>query len=289
MLLLGAHRSIEGGVHRAVQRAEAYGMTALQIFTRSSRTWTCPPLPEEDADRFREDLAASNVGAACAHASYLANPASPDRSLRRRTERALVDELTRCERLGLPWLVLHPGSRRGAKGGIRRAAGALRRVLAATEGFDAGILVENCAGQGDSLGTTFAEVGRILAEAGDGDRLGMCLDTCHAFAAGYDLRTADGFAGAREEIDAEVGLARVHVVHVNDSAKPLGSRVDRHAGIGRGEMGRAPFARLLADPVLSRLPLILETPLGEPGGEDMDAVNLCVLRDISDGGPVGNG
>jgi len=276
--------SIAGGVHRAIGRASVYGMTALQIFTRSARTWTCPPLTDEEAARFREDLAASPIRAACAHATYLANVASPDRSLRRKSERALVDELTRCERLDLPWLVLHPGSRRGARGGVHRASAAIRRVLDATARFTAGILVENCAGQGDALGETFGEIEAILAGAGDGDRLGMCLDTCHAFAAGYDLSTEDGFAHARAGIEATVGLSRVRVVHVNDSAKPLGSRVDRHAGIGLGEMGETAFERLLADPRLGRLPLILETPKEGPDGADLDARNLAVLRGFSGDG-----
>ncbi|MEN8150791.1 MAG: deoxyribonuclease IV [Planctomycetota bacterium] len=282
-LLLGAHLSIAGGVSRAVERAEPYGMTALQIFTRSARTWTCPPLADDEAERFRAALAASKVRAACAHATYLANVASPDRNARRRSERALVDELTRCERLGLPWLVLHPGSRRGTTGGVKRAGAAIRRVLSATSGFAAGILVENCAGQGDSLGDTFTEIGAVLAGAGDGERLGMCLDTCHAFAAGYDLRTEEGFASARDEIDDRVGLVRVRVVHVNDSVRELGSRVDRHAGIGLGAMGEEPFRRLLADPVLGRLPLILETPKEGPAGEDLDARNLAILHDLQIG------
>jgi len=273
--------SIAGGVSRAVERANEYGLTALQIFTRSSRTWGCPPLPDKEAERFRDAVAASPIRAACAHATYLANIASPDRNLRRRSERALVDELDRCERLGLPWLVLHPGSRRGARGGVRRAGAAIRRILDATAGYEAGILVENCAGQGDSLGDTFEQVAAILSGAGDGERLGMCLDTCHAFAAGYDFRSEAGFAAARRQIDDFVGLSRVRVVHVNDSAKPLGSRVDRHAGIGLGEMGDVSFRRLLSDPVLARLPLILETPKEGPGGEDMDARNLGAIRKLA--------
>ena len=258
-------------------------MTALQVFTRSARTWTPPPLDPEAAKLFRERLAASPVRAVVAHATYLANAASPDRGLRGRSERALIDELTRCEAMGIPWLVLHPGSTVGSEtaGAIRRAGGVLARVLRATSGARAGLLVENTAGSGNTLGATFAEVGAILAAAGDGERLGACLDTCHAFAAGYDLRTADGYGAAREEFDREVGLARLQAVHVNDCKGALGSRLDRHAGIGLGEMGLDPFRRLVKDAVLGGLPLILETPKGERGGEDLDARNLEVLRRLA--------
>lgn len=282
-LLLGAHMSIAGGVSKAVERAAAYDMTALQIFTRTARGWEAPPLTDEEADRFAARLAASTVRAVVAHASYLLNPASPDAALRRKSERGLADELTRCERLGVPWLILHPGSHRGtgAAEGARRAGRSLRRVLDDTAGYRAGILVENCAGQGDTIGDTFREVGEILGHAGDGDRLGACLDTCHAFATGYDLRDDAGWARARRELSREVGLRRVRAVHVNDSKRPLGSRVDRHEGIGLGEMGLAPFRRLLADPTLARRPLILETPKSDRDGEDLDARNLRVLRGFS--------
>ncbi|MCU0727078.1 MAG: deoxyribonuclease IV [Planctomycetes bacterium] len=279
-MLAGAHMSIAGGVHRAVERAEGYGMTALQIFTRTARAWTAPPIPEEEERRFRTGLAASGVRAAVAHATYLANPASPDGNLRRRSERALVEELLRCEALTIPWLILHPGSGTGsgAAASVRRAGRVLARVLAATSGCTAGLLVENTAGQGDCLGAAFAEVGALLAAAGDVERLGACLDTCHAFAAGYDLPSAAGFVAARAELDREVGLARVRAVHVNDCVGPLGCRVDRHAGLGLGTMGLGAFRRIARDRVLGRLPLILETPKGELDGEDLDARNLRLLR-----------
>jgi deoxyribonuclease-4 len=275
--------SISGGVHRAVTRAEDLGMTALQVFTRSARTWAPPALTGDGADLFRATRAASGVRAVVAHATYLANPASPDRNLRRRSERALIDELTRCEALGIPWLILHPGSTMGSpvRGAIRRAGALLGRVLRATSGARAGILVENTAGSGHNLGATFPEVAAVLAAAGDGDRLGACLDTCHAYAAGHDLRSQSGFASVREDLDREVGLDRVRVVHVNDSRDALGSRLDRHAGIGLGELGLAPFRRLVSDPVLGRRPLILETPKGERDGENLDARNLRVLRSLA--------
>ena len=257
-------------------------MTALQVFTRSARTWTPPALVPEHAARFRARWAESGIRAVVAHGTYLANPASPDRKLRQRSERALIDELLRCEALGIRWLVLHPGSSMGGetRGAIRRAGGVLARVLRATAGARAGLLIENTAGSGSTLGAPFSEVGAILGAAGDGDRLGACLDTCHAFAAGYDLRSADGFAAARDDLDEQVGLGRVRVVHVNDSRGALGSRLDRHAGLGLGALGFEPFRRLVRDPVLGRLPLILETPKGERDGEDLDARNLRVLRDL---------
>jgi deoxyribonuclease-4 len=282
-MLAGAHMSIAGGVHRAVERAAGYAMTALQLFTRTARAWTAPPLADAAAGEFRRSLDASPVRAVVAHATYLANPASPDRDLRGRSEGALVEELLRCEALGIRWLILHPGSGvgTGAAAAVRRAGGVLRRVLAATRGCAAGLLVENTAGQGDCLGATFPEVRAVLAGAGDGERLGACLDTCHAFAAGYDLSSPSGFAAARAELDREVGLARVRAVHVNDCVGPLGCRVDRHAGLGLGTMGLPSFRRVVRDPVLGRLPLLLETPKGELDGEDLDARNLRLLRSLA--------
>jgi deoxyribonuclease-4 len=282
-MLVGAHVSIAGGVHRAVGRAVEAGMTAFQIFTRSARSWRSGPLPREEAVRFVEALTASPVGAVVAHASYLVNPASPDRNLRRRSERALREELERCERLSIPWLILHPGSPvgTGRPAGIRRASALLARVLRDTRGFRAGLLVENTAGQGDSLGASFPGIGEILGRAGAGERLGACLDTCHAFAAGYDLSTASGFARTRAELDREIGLARVRVLHVNDCRGERGSRVDRHEGIGLGRIGLAGFRRIVRDPVLGARPLILETPKGALAGEDLDLRNLRILRSLA--------
>lgn len=284
-MIVGAHVSIAGGLDRAIERAAAHRMTGCQVFLRTPRAWRSRRLTDADVRRFHAARAGSEVRVVIAHAMYLINPASPDRAHRRRSERVLVDDLRRCERLGIPWLVLHPGSHGGtdAAAGVRRAGRVLGRALDATRGARAGLLVENTAGSGDTLGADFGEIAAVMAVAGGGPRLGMCLDTAHAFAAGHDLATGPGWSAARRALGRTVGLRRVRAVHVNDSASALGSRVDRHASLGVGRMGLEPFRRLVHDPTLGRLPLLLETPKAGPDGEDLDARNLELLRSLKTG------
>ncbi len=286
--LLGAHMSVAGGLHRAFAAAEAVGCTCLQIFVKNQRQWTGKPLTADDVRRFREAARRTAVRPVLAHATYLVNLAAIDEGTARRSERTLVDELLRCEALGISGLVLHPGSHmgEGVDAGIRRIVQRLDAVHSATRGGRTRILLETTAGQGTSIGHTFGQLSRIIEGVRDAERLGVCLDTCHVFAAGYDLSRAEGYASMLA--DVELHLCGVHVdcIHVNDSQRECGSRVDRHAHIGKGRIGRMGFVRVMNDPRWAGVPKILETPKGFDGrGADLDAVNLRKLRRMIRTGP----
>jgi deoxyribonuclease-4 len=276
--LLGAHQSIAGGLHRALERGREVGCDAVQLFTRSARQWAARALGEDEVRAFAGARAETGIRAVLAHDSYLFNLAAPSGALRERSVRELIGELERCERLGIPYLVTHPGAHGGAgeDEGLRLAARSLGEVLAACRGFAATVALENTAGQGTQIGYRFAQLGRLCADTRDGDRLRLCLDTQHAFAAGYDLRTADGYAEAIGQLAATVGLERVAAFHLNDAKRGLGARVDRHEHIGAGALGLAAFRRLLRDERFHGLPMCIETPKGE--GLIEDRRNLAVLR-----------
>ena len=252
----------------------------MQLFTRSARQWTARPLAEEDVRAFAAARATTGVGAVLAHDSYLLNLAAPDAALHARSVRDLIAELERCERLGIPYLVSHPGAHCGAgeDEGLRCAARGLGEALRACRGFAATVALENTAGQGTQIGYRFAHLGRLLADTPDGDRLRVCIDTQHAFAAGYDLRTAAGYTSAMAELAQVVGMARVVAFHLNDAKRGLGTRVDRHEHIGRGELGVRAFRRLLRDDRFAGLPMCIETPKGDDLAEDVE--NLRVLRGL---------
>jgi deoxyribonuclease-4 len=215
-----------------------------------------------------------------AHASYLVNLASPDPALWQKSTVALGDELARCAQLSIPWLVVHPGSHvgQGADEGMTRIAKALVRILERKDTGDAGILLENTAGQGSSLGRTLRELATMLARADDAPRLGICLDTCHALVAGHELRDAASYEAFVTGVDREVGLSRVKGFHLNDSKGDLGSHLDRHEHIGQGRVGLAPFRFLLNDRRFEDVPMVLETPKGDDLAEDR--VNLAALRSL---------
>jgi len=280
--LVGAHLSVAGGYERAVHRAVELRCTALQIFTRNNVQWRAKPLQERQCLEFRRALSDSAIGAVIAHANYLANLASPERSKRERSIRVVVDELRRCARLGVAALVLHPGSHQGEgeRAGIRRVAAALRRVLRQTAALPVRLLLETTAGQGSALGYRFEQLAAILNEVAEPARTGVCIDTCHMFAAGYGLAPEAAYETTMEQLDRHVGLRQVYAVHLNDSARPRGSRVDRHAHIGRGAIGLDGFRYLVNDPHLCHLPMVIETPKRDHRGVDMDPVNLRVLRSL---------
>jgi deoxyribonuclease-4 len=281
MPLLGAHQSVAGGLHRALERGRLTGCEAVQIFTRSSRQWVARSLSDEEVRAFRAATAASGIRSVLAHDCYLFNLASPDETLRRRSVAALADELERCARLGIPYLVCHPGCHGGAgeDEGIRTAARSLGEVLGACRGYPATVALENTAGQGTQIGWRFPSLATLAALTPDGERLRVCVDTQHAFAAGYDLASTDGYAAAIAELAASVGLERVVAFHLNDAKKGLGSRVDRHEHIGRGLLGRAAFRRLLEDERFAGLPMCLETPkASDPDDHTDDRRNLAILR-----------
>jgi deoxyribonuclease IV len=278
-LLLGAHVSIAGGLHRALERASALRCTAVQIFTHGRAQWRMRPVPDEAAGRFRGADAALGPFALAAHSTYLVNPATGDPELRRRSIETLVAEVRRCDSLGVPLLVLHPGSHGGAgeKRGLRRAIAALDRVHRATRPSRVRIAIEITAGQGTSLGWRFEQVAAILTGVADPSRVCVCFDTAHALAAGYDLRTPETYAALWDRFDREIGLEHLAFFHLNDSRTPLGSRVDRHAHIGRGEIKRAPFGWILRDERFRAVPKVIETP--KEG--DMDRRNLALLRRLA--------
>ncbi len=284
--LLGAHLSISGGLHRAVEEAAALGCTALQIFTKNATQWRERIPGTGEIELFRSALAASPVRAVVVHAGYLLNLAAGDVDLRRRSIDALAAEVERCRTLGIPAVILHPGSHGGDGDdvGLERVAGALREVIDRTPDAPVRILLENTAGQGHSLGRDLDHLGRLLAGGGAATRLGVCFDTAHAFAAGYDLRTADAVLATLDALDRAVGLANLHAMHLNDSKKELGSRVDRHEHIGRGAIGLEGFRCLMRDERLAAVPKILETPK-EEDGQAMDPVNLALLRELAGATP----
>ncbi len=281
--------SIAGGLPRAVERARATGCDALQIFTKSSGQWRARPLPDAEIAEFRRlsvDLAVRPV---IAHASYLINLASPDDTLRARSSAALGEELDRAEALGLLGVVLHPGSYTTSteQAGLARIAGGIAKVMADRPDHRTMLLLEHTAGQGTNLGHTFEQLQTIIAEverAGTATAIGVCLDTCHLLAAGYDLGSDTGYADTIRQLDATVGLRRLKALHLNDSKTPRGSRVDRHTHIGNGHVGLGAFRRLLTDPRLEDLPMVLETPKARSGNtlgtepDSMDLENLRMLR-----------
>ena len=277
----GAHMSIAGGLHLAIERAVEAGCDLLQVFVKNQRQWHAPPLTDEAVRLWRDALAESNLRSVTAHDSYLINLAAPADDAWMRSIDALVDELERCEALGIPGLVAHPGAHTGSgeRAGIRRIARGLDKIHRRTRGFAVKVLLEVTAGQGTNLGHRFEQLAEMIDRTRASERLGVCVDTCHLFAAGYDLTSAAGYEETITTLDAQVGLDRVACIHVNDSKRPLGSRVDRHEAIGQGEMKTPPFRRIINDPRLLGKPMILETPKGtDDQGRDLDRLNLARLR-----------
>jgi deoxyribonuclease-4 len=281
MPLFGAHMSIAGGYHQALLAAQAYDCEAVQLFTKNSNQWQAKEITDQDVATFQEALRQTRVRMLVAHDSYLINLASPDENLYRRSLEAFVIEVQRAERLGLDYLVTHPGAHVGSgeEVGLGRVAQALDEVHRRCAGFRVQILLETTAGQGSSLGHRFEHLARLLELTEQAERLGICLDTCHVFAAGYALAPKAAYEATLKEFDQLIGLERLRAFHLNDSLKPLGCRVDRHAHIGRGCLGLEPFRLLVNDRRFRDLPMLLETPKeGDEG--NMDAVNFQTLRGL---------
>lgn len=278
MGLLGAHVSVSGGAEKAVARAADLRCDAFQIFVKSPNRWSNRPRPEAESATFREARRQAALPVV-AHAGYLINLASPKPEVVEKSRGALADELRRCAALGVPGLVLHPGAPQedGRQVGIERVAAGLDAVFEELGDGDVRVLLENTAGQGSTLGISIAELDAIRSRVAAPERVGICLDTCHAFAAGYDLRN-DGYERLTDELAEGPGLATLACWHLNDSKFALGGNRDRHANIGDGEIGLAPFARLLADARFSELPMLLETPLGvDDQGHARDLATLRTL------------
>ncbi len=270
--------SIAGGVDLAVERGASIGCSAIQIFNKSSNQWAARPLGEDDVARFRTSRTRAGIDPVVAHDSYLINLCSPDDALYRRSIDALIEELERCERLGVEWLVAHPGGHmgQGEDFGIRRMTGAIDEIHGRLRGARANIAIETMAGQGTVIGHRFEQIAAILGRVKRPERLGVCLDTCHVFAAGYDLRTPKTYAETMRRFAGEIGLDRLRVVHMNDSKKDLGCRVDRHEHIGKGYLGLPAFRLLMNDEHFLSLPLLLETPKDEKTCRE-DVLNLNIL------------
>jgi len=279
----GAHMSIAGGHANAVEASVKVGFDTVQIFTKNNKQWSAPRITDDDAARFRNALKNAGMPPAVGHASYLINLASPDDVTRAKSVAAMIDEVVRADQLGLTDLVMHPGAhmKAGVEAGIGRIAKSLDEIHVATAGAGVRIALETTAGQGTSVGHELEHLAGILAGVAAPERLSVCVDTCHIFAAGYSLDPTDKYDVWIELLERTVGIERVRVWHINDSVKGLGSRVDRHAAIGRGLIPQASFERVLKDPRFAGCPMILETPKGEEQGRDLDAVNLEVLRRLS--------
>lgn len=280
MLEFGAHMSISGGCDLAIGRAAAFGMTACQIFTKNERQWAAKPLDLGMVERFREQRETTGVRHLVAHDSYLINMASPDDAMWEKSRLAFREELDRCDILGVPYLVTHPGAHVGSgeELGIRRVGEAINHIHAERPNGTTMILLETTAGQGSALGRTFDELAAIIDGVEDKRRVGVCFDTCHVFAAGYDLRDASSYQATMDAFNSVIGLDRLKAFHLNDSRKGLGSRVDRHAAIGDGELGLEAFRFLVNDPRFAGLPGVLETDKGPDGEEDRR--NLATLRGL---------
>jgi deoxyribonuclease-4 len=271
--------SIAGGAYHALEDAARYRSGAVQLFTKSNNQWAAKPLTDDDVSRFARTDAELGPFEKAAHDSYLINLASPDPALRRKSLAAFIEEIERCEMLGVPRLVFHPGAHmgEGEAAGIERVADAVKQAIAATPGYRTRLLLENTAGQGTTLGRRLEELQAMLERIDAPGRTAVCLDTCHLFAAGYELRTRAGYAETRRQIARTVGLERIEWWHVNDSKRELGSRVDRHAHIGKGKIGSAGFRFVLTDPAFREVPMVLETPKEN----DADRRNLALLRRLS--------
>ena len=282
MAILGAHLSIAGGYHKAVEKAHQYGCDCVQLFTKNNTQWRAKPIAPEEARRFRTALAELAITHPIAHASYLLNLASPDRTLWRRSIDAMVVELHRAAVLGIPYVVTHPGAYTTSSEarGLRRIVRALDAVHAQTRAVEARCLLETTAGQGTSIGHRFEQLAAILQRVKDPERLGICFDTCHVFAAGYPMGTRRDYRATMRTLDRLVGLGQIKAFHLNDSRRELGSRVDRHEHIGHGQLGLEPFRHVLRDRRFRRTPMYLETPKGQKDGVEWDVINLSTLRSL---------
>jgi deoxyribonuclease-4 len=282
MPLFGAHLSVAGGYHHALLAAADLGCSTVQVFTKQPNQWQAKPISDEEARHFRKLLKEKGLRSPLAHDSYLINLASPDEKLYRRSVEAFIEEMNRAEKLGLTSLVAHPGAHTDdtEEAGLARVATALDEVHARCPDVRVRILLETTAGQGTSLGHRFEHLARILSLTADPARLGVCFDTCHVFAAGYALAPEPEYRATMNAFGKVVGFRYLRAFHVNDSLKPLGSRVDRHAHLGKGQIGIDAFRLLVNDRRFRHCPMVLETPKEEGDCFDMDSVNLATLRGL---------
>jgi deoxyribonuclease-4 len=275
--------SIAGGYHRAVEQAQRHGCDCVQLFTKNNNQWRAKIISNEEAVQFTSSLAELKIAHPLSHASYLINLASPDELLRKKSVEGMLVELARAEQLGIPYVVVHPGASMSAceEEGIARAAASINEIHRLAPKGKAQVLIELTAGQGTCLGWRLEHLAAIIQQVKRSDRVGVCVDTCHAFAAGYDLRDRKAYLALWRKFDELLGLARLKAIHLNDSQRELGSRIDRHEHIGRGQIGAEGFRNILRDKRLRGVPMYLETPKGEHNGEAWDVINLRTLRELA--------
>jgi deoxyribonuclease-4 len=274
--LLGAHMSTAGGLSNALHAGESVGCEAIQVFTRPSRQWAAAPLGDEEIKAFKQLQQQSGIHMVVAHDSYLLNLGAPDTALRRKSVDAFVDEMKRCEALGIPFLITHPGAHmgQGESAGLRTIARSLDTIHRRCKGYGVRVALEITAGQGTNLGYRFEHIRNIIDSVKESDRLRVCFDTEHAFAAGYDIRTPEDYERTFTEFNELVGIDLLAAFHLNDSKKEFHSRVDRHELIGHGHIGIDTFRLLVNDERFFGLPMCLETPKGKDLKEDRDSLGL---------------
>jgi len=279
-ILLGAHMSIAGGVNKAILRGEKLGCTTIQMFTKNNNQWKSKPFSENEIEKFILLSRGSNINPIFAHTSYLINLASHNKINFRKSYESFIDEMQRCEILKIPYLVMHPGSTLGkdVKTGINIISDALNKIFSDKKESMLMICLETTAGQGYNIGYRFEHIAEIIEKTSEDNRLGVCLDTCHIFAAGYDIRDEKSYNKTFREFDTIIGIKRLKIIHINDSKRELGSRVDRHEHIGRGLIGIKAFDLIMNDRKLKSIPKILETPKGKDMKED--TVNMKILFNL---------
>lgn len=277
-ILLGAHTSIAGGVDKAVERAAKIGCTTFQLFTKNSNQWKASPLNEQVVQNYKRLLKLTKLKPVIAHDSYLINLCAKDKTILKKSREAFIDELQRCEILGIDYLNFHPGSHMGMgeEDGIKLIAESINLAHEKTRGFKVKSMIETTAGQGTSIGYRFEQIKKIIDLVEDKSRLAVCVDTCHIFAAGYDIRTEKNYLKTFEAFDEIIGLKYLKAFHMNDSKKGLGERVDRHEHIGKGKIGLSGFRFIMNDERFVNIPKILETPKGEDMKEDI--INMRKLK-----------
>lgn len=278
--MFGAHMSISGGFDKALERGEKINCHTIQIFTKNNNQWKAKEITDKELNKFHSLYDTLHISPVVAHDSYLINLASPDPELHRKSMEAFFHEMERCEKLRIPYLVFHPGAHTGSgeKTGLKKIVQSINLLLKRAKGFKVLLLLETTAGQGTSLGYKFEHLAEIIKMVRQKKSIGICLDTCHIFAAGYDITTRKGYKKTFESFNKLIGIEKLKVIHINDSKKELGSRIDRHEHIGKGYLGLEPFRFLVNDKRFTSIPKILETPKGSDLKEDVG--NLRVLKGL---------
>jgi deoxyribonuclease-4 len=280
-LLLGAHMSIAGGLYTAFERGERVGCTAIQIFTKNSNQWKDPVLSSEDVAKYREAKNKSKVRLVVSHNSYLINLCGASDYLLENSRKSFIEEIKRCGVLEIEYLIFHPGAHTAMdrKEAVQTVAESLNHAHNSTKNNRVITLIETTAGQGTTLGSSFEEIADMISFVKDKERVGVCIDTCHIFAAGYDIRTKESYDKTMADFDRLIGFRMLHAIHLNDAKKPLNSHIDRHEHIGKGEIGKAAFSFIMNDDRFVGIPKLLETPKGDDGYK-MDVVNLKALKSL---------